>query len=115
MAPLHVATLAVQRELPEYDSPMMLSPVQMENQVFFDAVGLIMYYTKIASSLNHSDALKIRSFLAYTLPDLCYYPRLVKGLPFATNCFLESSLYECFLHNFWMQPDCSSLCPISKL
>ncbi len=107
MAPLHVATLAVQRELPEYDSPMMLSPVQMENQVFFDAVGLIMYYTKIASSLNHSDALKIRSFLTYTLPDLCYYPRLVKGLTFATNCFLESNLYECFLHNFWMQPDCS--------
>ncbi len=69
---------------------MMLSPLQMENQVLFDAVGLIMYYTKIASSLNHSDALKIRSFLAYTLPDLCYYPRLVT---FATNCFLESSVF----------------------
>ena len=47
----------------------------MEKCVIDDAVGLIMYYTKIASSLNHTDTLKIRAFLTHTLPDLCYYPR----------------------------------------
>ena len=50
---------------------------QTEKCVFEDAVGLIMYHAKIASTLNRIDALKIRSFLSHTLPDLCYYPKYV--------------------------------------
>ena len=43
--------------------------------MFTDAVGLVMYYTKRASSLQHSDALKIKSFLTHTLSSILYYPR----------------------------------------
>jgi hypothetical protein len=57
--------------------PLILKPLppQETKCVLDDAVGLIMYYTKIASSLNHADALKIRSFLTHTLPDILFYPR----------------------------------------
>ncbi len=54
---------------------LLLLLLQVNKCVLDDAVGLVMYYTKIASSLTHSDALKIRSFLTQTIPDLCYYSR----------------------------------------
>ena len=48
-----------------------------ESCVYNDAVGLVMYYTKRASSLQHSDALKIKSFLTVTLSEFFFYPRYV--------------------------------------
>ena len=48
-----------------------------ESCVYNDAVGLVMYYTKRASSLQHGDALKIKSFLTVTLSDFFFYPRYV--------------------------------------
>ena len=55
-----------------YLSP--LSP-QSEQRVFADAVGLVMYYLKRASSMQREDAVKIRSFLTQTLADFCYYEK----------------------------------------
>ena len=52
---------------------------QEEQCVFADAVGLVTYYMKRASSLQHEEALKIRSFLTHTLADLCYYQRWVES------------------------------------
>ncbi|XP_064388294.1 paired amphipathic helix protein Sin3a-like isoform X2 [Halichondria panicea] len=55
--------------------PHLLYSFPSEGDVFNDAVGLVMYYTKRASSLQHSDALKIRSLLTMTLADFFFYPR----------------------------------------
>ncbi len=55
--------------------PHLLYSFPTEGDVFNDAVGLVMYYTKRASSLQHSDALKIRSLLTITLADFFFYPR----------------------------------------
>lgn len=43
--------------------------------VFNDAVALVMYYMKRASSLTKEEATKIKGFLTHTLSEFCYYPR----------------------------------------
>ncbi len=78
--PPHFLTICItfSRHFPTTFPPISrLFPPQAEKCILEDAVGLIMYYTKIASSLNHTDAVKIRSFLTHTLPDLCYHQRCV--------------------------------------
>ncbi len=55
--------------------PHLLYKFPTEGSVYNDAVGLVMYYTKRASSLRHSDAFKIRSLLTVTLADFFFYPR----------------------------------------
>ena len=50
-------------------------PLQGEQRVFADAVGLVMYYLKRASTMQREDAIKIRSFLTHTLADFCFYER----------------------------------------
>ncbi|XP_019864517.1 PREDICTED: paired amphipathic helix protein Sin3a [Amphimedon queenslandica] len=45
-----------------------------ENHVFNDAVGLVMYYMKRASSLTKEEATKVKVFLTRTLSAFCYYP-----------------------------------------
>ena len=60
---------------PPVAGPHLLFSFPSESYVYNDAVGLVMYYTKRASSLQHSDALKIRSFLTVTLADYFFYPR----------------------------------------
>jgi paired amphipathic helix protein Sin3a len=51
-----------------------------EQRVFADAVGLVMYYLKRASSMQRDDAVKIRSFLTQTLADFCYYDKVEVGV-----------------------------------
>ena len=49
---------------------------QEDKCVFNDAVSLVMYYIKRASSVPRDEALKIRSFLTHTLADLFFYPHV---------------------------------------
>ena len=60
--------------------------------MFSDAVGLVMYYTKRASSLQHNDALKIKSFLTHTLSSLLYYPRYNTMYMYAESLPCEGEL-----------------------
>lgn len=45
--------------------------------MFNDAVSLVMYYMKRASSLSKEESMKIKGFLTQTLADFCYYPKYV--------------------------------------
>ena len=48
--------------------------------MFNDAVSLVMYYMKRASSLSKEESMKIKGFLTQTLADFCYYPKYVNIL-----------------------------------
>ncbi len=56
---------------------MHITLAQAETCVFGDAIGLVMYYLKRASSVQKDEAVKIRSFLTQTLAQFFFYPRLV--------------------------------------
>ena len=42
--------------------------------MFNDAIGLVMYYMKRASSLTKEEAMKVKGFLTHSLSAFCYYP-----------------------------------------
>ncbi|KAL5469519.1 hypothetical protein EMCRGX_G030782 [Ephydatia muelleri] len=56
--------------------PHLELPLPEDKCVFNDAVSLVMYYIKRASSVPRDEALKIRSFLTHTLADLFFYPHV---------------------------------------
>ena len=49
--------------------------VQSEQTVYNDAVALVMYYMKKASSLSRDESVKIKYFMIHTLADFCYHHR----------------------------------------
>ena len=53
----------------------MYISIQDEQTVYNDAVSMVMYYMKKASSLSREEAVKIKFFLVQTLPDFCYHSR----------------------------------------
>lgn len=56
--------------------PHLELPLPEDKCVFNDAVSLVTYYIKRASSVPREEALKIRSFLTHTLADLLFYPHV---------------------------------------
>lgn len=57
--------------------------------MFNDAVSLVMYYMKRASSLSKEESMKIKGFLTQTLADFCYYPKYVYILLFIIQVIMS--------------------------